>query len=255
MTEQTQERYANEREFFDGVASLADVQPMSRRELDRYAHPRQPHLFAKEKVFALLDDAQGKKLLEVGCGQGIVSVQLANLGAQVVGLDISSKSIEVARRRIEINGFEATFQVANIETDDLGTELYDVVVCYDVLHHVVPALNEVMTRIRRCLKPGGKFLSREPVAYAAWLKKLRRALPVKMNETAGERPLRAAEFEIIQKHFPNLKTWYFRLSARIDSVTENLGLIRQAARVDNLLLKIPGAKRLAGDVVLFATKQ
>ena len=83
-----------------------------------------------------------KKLLEVGCGQGIVSVQLANLGAQVVGLDISSKSIEVARRR-KINGFEATFRVANIETDDLGTELHDVVVCYDFLHHVVPALDEV----------------------------------------------------------------------------------------------------------------
>jgi 2-polyprenyl-3-methyl-5-hydroxy-6-metoxy-1,4-benzoquinol methylase len=94
MTEPCESRYQTERDFFDRVAANAVIAPMSRAVLERYACPRYPELFAKEKMFALLGQARGQKLLEVGCGEGIASVQLAYRGADVLGVDLSPESVE-----------------------------------------------------------------------------------------------------------------------------------------------------------------
>jgi 2-polyprenyl-3-methyl-5-hydroxy-6-metoxy-1,4-benzoquinol methylase len=247
--------YAQEQAFFDRVAAAATVAPMSRDVLDRYAAPKHPHLFAKEMMFHLAGNLRGKRVLEVGCGEGVASVQLAYCGAAVDAVDISPVSIDVGRRRAEANGQDIDFRVADVTREDVADAgTYDVVWCDLILHHLTDSLGRVMGGVRRWLKPGGVFVAREPVAYAGWLKAARRFVPVTVDATDDEQPLREAEFAVIREYFPELQRRYFRIVARADRLGAGLPLLRGLARVDNALLMLPGTKGLAGNVVVWGTK-
>ena len=145
--------------------------------------------------------------------------------------------------------------MANIETDDLGSALYDVVLCDNILHHVVPSLELVVRKAKNALKPGGQFIAREPVAYARWLKAIRRSVPVQTSTTPDEQSLRRRELAIILEHFPNATLKYFEIVSRIRSLTNKGWVVAGARRVDHLLLKIPGANTLAGLVVICAKRE
>jgi 2-polyprenyl-3-methyl-5-hydroxy-6-metoxy-1,4-benzoquinol methylase len=251
-TPAARDRYQREAQFFDAVAARARIAPMSAAAIDRYRHCRQAHLFAKEFMFSLVGDFAGRRVLEIGCGEGVSSVQLAALGARVTGVDLSQTSLDVARRFAEANGVSAEFICKNLETDDLGWDSYDVVWCDNILHHVVPALPEVLGKLRAMLRPGGWFIAREPVAYAGVLKALRRLVPVRVDVTPDEQPLRAGELALIRETFPGLAERYFRILARMDRVTDNLRVVARCAAVDNFLLRWPAARRLAGHAVLWA---
>jgi 2-polyprenyl-3-methyl-5-hydroxy-6-metoxy-1,4-benzoquinol methylase len=248
------ERYAREQDFFDALASNRQTAPMPKEVLDRYAAPRRPHLFSKEFMFSLLEQPRGKRLLEIGCGDGAASVQLAYAGADVTAVDLSPKAIEIARGRAKLTGVHVDFRVANIETDAFEGQRFDVVWCDCILHHVVPNLDSVVAKVHAVLVDGGLFITREPVAYARWLKAIRRVIPVASCVTPDEQPLRGSEFRTIERYFPRARRRYFRVLARIDCVTDSLQLIAATARVDNLLLWFPGVRALAGSVVLWARK-
>src|SRR5262245_25806255 len=205
-------------------------------------------------MFSLAGDLRGRRVLEIGCGEGVAACQLAYCGARVTGIDLSPASIEVARRRLALHGFEADFRVADIATDDLGEGCFDVVWCDLILHHLVAELDGVMRRLARALRPGGLFVAREPLAYAGWLKALRRLVPVRVDATPDEQPLRPAEVALVRQHFPTLQCRHFRILARMDRLTGSLPVLRAAARLDNLLLRLPGAAALAGNAVLWARK-
>ena len=111
--------YLVEQRFFDRVASRTEPKPIQEHVLQRYAAPRWPQLFSKEKMFSLAGQLRGKRLLEVGCGEGVVSVQLAHCGARVQGVDLSPRSIEVARRRAALQGVEAQFEVMNVVEEQI----------------------------------------------------------------------------------------------------------------------------------------
>ena len=247
--------YAQERAFFDRVASATTVTPMDRAVLERYARPRHPHLFAKEMMFRLVGDLRGKRVLEVGCGEGVASVQLAYCGAAVDAVDLSPVSIDVGRRRAEANGLDVNFRVADVTCEDVAEpDTYDVVWCDLILHHLTDSLPRVMDGVRRWLKPGGVFVAREPVAYAGWLKAVRGLVPVTVDATDDEQPLREREFAVIAERFPGLRRRYFRILARADRLGAGLPVLRGLARLDNALLMLPGTKGLAGNVVVWAQK-
>jgi 2-polyprenyl-3-methyl-5-hydroxy-6-metoxy-1,4-benzoquinol methylase len=206
-------------------------------------------------MFALARDLGGKRVLEIGCGDGVTSVELAYCRAFVHGIDISPCSIDVARQRAALQGLEASFDVVNVvEADSFGEESYDVVWCEAVLHHLVEPLDAVVQKIERCLRPGGQFIAYEPIVYARWLRRLRDLIPVPGELTPDERPLGKSEFAIIRKHFPDLQMRYYRV-LRADRFTRNLSVLRPLARIDDSLLRIPGVSSLAGNVVMWSTKQ
>ena len=249
--------YDIERAIFDRVASRTIITPMNKATFDRYASPRWPHLFPKETMFALAGDVRGKTILEVGCGEGREAVQLAYCGANVTGIDISDVSIDVARKRADLEGFKIEFKVDNIvENDSLGDECFDIIWCNLILHHIADSLDLVMHKIKHALKPGGMFISREPVTYARWLKQIRDLFPKcsEKEDDPNEQPFRDHEFKIVNKHFPNLSVRPYRILARADYVVNNLFIIRTLARADNLLFRFPGTTSLAGDVIMWARK-
>ena len=111
--------------------------------------------YIKEKT-----DLTDKNILDVGCGGGLLSEALHDLGGIVTGIDAAGPGIEVAKIHAKKNNknisyFEKTAEVLNKEKS--GT--YDIVTCLEVLEHVPDPKNLVKTCVE-LLKPGGLlFLS------------------------------------------------------------------------------------------------
>jgi 2-polyprenyl-6-hydroxyphenyl methylase/3-demethylubiquinone-9 3-methyltransferase len=92
--------------------------------------------------------------LDVGCGGGILSEDVARLGLAVTGVDPSAESIEAARRHAVTSGLAIDYRVASGEALPFGDAAFDVVLCCDVLEHV-DAIGPVLAEIARVLRPGG----------------------------------------------------------------------------------------------------
>jgi hypothetical protein len=77
---------------------------------------------------------------------------------------------------------------------------------------------------------------------------------VRVDATDDEQPLRPEDFDVIRDRFPDLRRRYFRILARADRLGAGLAVLRGLARLDNALLMLPGAKELAGNVVVWGRK-
>lgn len=73
-------------------------------------------------------------VLDVGCGNGIISLQLGNLGYDVHGIDMSEKSIENARKNNRFNN--VSFSVMDVETLKATGKRFDAIICSEVLEHL-----------------------------------------------------------------------------------------------------------------------
>jgi 2-polyprenyl-6-hydroxyphenyl methylase/3-demethylubiquinone-9 3-methyltransferase len=99
---------------------------------------------------------RGKKVLDVGCGGGILSESMARTGAQVLGIDLASKSLKVA----QLHALEhqvAQLQYREVAVEALAAEQaasYDVVTCMEMLEHV-PDPASVVRACATLVKPGG----------------------------------------------------------------------------------------------------
>ena len=106
--------------------------------------------FIMEKI-----NTPNPKILDVGCGGGILSEALAKAGAQVTGLDLSDASLQVARQHSQQQGLNIEYRYERVEDlaqKEAGT--YDVVVCMEMLEHV-PEPSKVIAACAQALKPGG----------------------------------------------------------------------------------------------------
>lgn len=109
------------------------------------------------------------KILDVGCGGGILSEGLAKLGAQVTGIDLSRPSIEAAREHAEQSSLSIDYQVVSVEEiAQAQPESFDVITCMEMLEHV-PDPAGIVSSCARALKPGGhaffSSINRTPKAF------------------------------------------------------------------------------------------
>lgn len=100
----------------------------------------------------------GKKILDVGCGNGYILSRYAQSGAEVHGVDISPVAVEISRKRFDLLGLTADLRVANAEELPFDEATFDCVTSIGVLHHT-PHTEKGVHEIHRVLKPGGKFLT------------------------------------------------------------------------------------------------
>ncbi len=102
--------------------------------------------------FAEFERWKGKKVLEIGCGIGTDTINFARHGARVTAVDLTEKSLEVARQRAKIFGLEgrARFIQANAEklSASVAVEAYDLVYSFGVIHHT-PHPERVIEEIRK----------------------------------------------------------------------------------------------------------
>jgi 2-polyprenyl-3-methyl-5-hydroxy-6-metoxy-1,4-benzoquinol methylase len=152
---------------------------------------RQPYLIdlTYADSFRLVEDSIGGRnlrILEVGCGTGFMSLELARMGHDVVGIDSNQKIIRIARRTMETDPYTKArcglrYDVSDFNkwSDVPGT--YDVVLFSRVLHDLSRP-KRILSRAHQLLKNGGRLVCLE-YAYdridrraATWLYQIRRAL-------------------------------------------------------------------------------
>lgn len=114
-------------------------------------------------------DLKGKKVLDVGCGGGILTESLAKAGAQAKGIDLSEKALKVADLHSLESGIAVQYEYINAEhlaVKEAGQ--YDVVTCMEMLEHVPNPLS-IIQACASLVKPGGKVffstLNRNPKSY------------------------------------------------------------------------------------------
>jgi ubiquinone/menaquinone biosynthesis C-methylase UbiE len=99
----------------------------------------------------------GKKVLDVGCGNGYTLSRYALEGAEVHGVDITETGIDLCRKRFELLGLKGHFSVENAERLPFGNATFDCVCSMGVLHHV-PHPEIAFEEIFRILKKGGRII-------------------------------------------------------------------------------------------------
>ena len=120
------------------------------REIEDRRYLTHYHL---RELFASLD-GRNRELLEVGCGIGVDSIQLAKRGFRVTAVDLTENAIEIARQFAAARGVDVDFRVGNAEVLAFPDASFDVVYSFGVLHHT-PDIARSISEVRRVLRPGG----------------------------------------------------------------------------------------------------
>ncbi|MGZ8294785.1 MAG: bifunctional 2-polyprenyl-6-hydroxyphenol methylase/3-demethylubiquinol 3-O-methyltransferase UbiG [Telluria sp.] len=111
----------------------------------------------------------GKKVIDIGCGGGILAESMAKKGADVTGIDLSEKALKVA----DLHSLESEVAVRykHIAAEDMAAQeagQYDVVTCMEMLEHV-PDPASIVRAAATLVKPGGKVffstLNRNPKSW------------------------------------------------------------------------------------------
>ncbi|WP_420550862.1 bifunctional 2-polyprenyl-6-hydroxyphenol methylase/3-demethylubiquinol 3-O-methyltransferase UbiG [Litorivicinus lipolyticus] len=95
---------------------------------------------------------KGRRVLDVGCGGGLASEAMARAGATVVGLDVTARSIEVARHHAQQSGVDVTYFCCTVEAHlDANPVPYDLVLNLEVVEHVsdLPAFLSACAKLTR----------------------------------------------------------------------------------------------------------
>ncbi len=235
------------------AAAASPIQKNSPEKIARYRECRNHRADRKEYTFRLIHQLKPDTVLDFGCGDGEICVQLALLGYQTTGFDVSPEYIQLAKERARVDGVEdkVKFFVADGSNVSIEEQTFDLVLVQLVLHHV--DLRPCLENIRKHVKPGGRVIIIEPVAYSATLRWLRDRTPVEKDISPNERQLTHADLKIIGEYFTIHSRKHFRLFGRLDRVLPRF-LNPLLLKLDALLLAIPGMSHFAAVTVLFAER-
>lgn len=111
---------------------------------------------------------EGLRILDIGCGGGLLAEPMARLGADVVGADAAERNIPVARIHAEQSGLDIDYRHTTAEDMAANGEKFDAVLNMEVVEHVASPIDYLIA-CRQLLKPGGlhicSTLNRNPKSY------------------------------------------------------------------------------------------
>jgi 2-polyprenyl-6-hydroxyphenyl methylase/3-demethylubiquinone-9 3-methyltransferase len=116
-----------------------------------------------------LASIRGKRVVDVGCGGGILAESMSRLGAEVKGIDLAEKSLKVAQLHGLESGIKVDYEAISAESlADREAAQYDVVTCMEMLEHV-PDPSATIAACSKMVKPGGwvffSTINRNPKSF------------------------------------------------------------------------------------------
>ncbi|WP_323127061.1 class I SAM-dependent methyltransferase [Rubrobacter marinus] len=123
-------------------------------------------------IGAAFDPLAGKRVLDVGCGAGVLARSLSAQGARVVGVDPNEQALALAREAVP----EGKFYRAGAQELPFADRSFDGAVFLNSLHHVPePGMHAALREAARVVKPGGNIVVIEPLATGSFFSVLRLA--------------------------------------------------------------------------------
>jgi ubiquinone biosynthesis O-methyltransferase len=159
-------------------------------------------------ILELAGNVAGLRVLDIGCGDGELTLRLWERGAQITGIDASPEMIEAARARAKNRQAPVAFEVAAAEQLPFESERFDVVVAITILCFV-PNAAPVFREIARVLRPSGRLVIGELGRWSSW------AMARRIRAWCGSALWRRARF---------------RSQRELRSLTENAGLAVETVR-------------------------
>ncbi|HEX4838489.1 MAG TPA: class I SAM-dependent methyltransferase [Solirubrobacteraceae bacterium] len=169
------------REYYDQIEAR-------RYELEPFIHR-----------YAEFASTKGMSVLEIGVGLGTDHVQFARAGAELHGVDLTEKGVELVKRRLAHEGLSSELRVADAERLPFEDASFDVVYSWGVLHHT-PDTPQAFREAIRVLRPGGRlcamvYARHAWVSYGLWAR----------NGPLSGRPLRSIA-DVLHHHMESLGT-------------------------------------------------
>ncbi len=227
-----------------------------------------------QQIMKWLGSIIGRDLLDLGAGAGEAAVYFAKQGANVTATDLSAGMLEVVKKVAEIHGVSVQTQPCSADTLPFLSNSFDIVHAANLLHHV--DTEKTLKEVHRVLRPGGIFVSWDPLAHNPVINIYRRmAMGVR---TVDEHPLRMKDLALFRKYFATVDyrcTWFttlwiflrFFLIERVHPNKERYwkkiliehkrleSIHRPLSRIDNTILTLlPFLKRYCWNIVVCCRK-
>jgi 2-polyprenyl-3-methyl-5-hydroxy-6-metoxy-1,4-benzoquinol methylase len=126
-------------------------------EIDRrFVEASRPYLTSQHPFDRIMpSDLDGRQVLEIGCGMGLHSLELARRGARVHAVDLTEVAVEATRARMKEFGIEGEVRCADAESLPYDNQTFDFVWSWGVIHHSARTAR-IVREIARVLKPHGE---------------------------------------------------------------------------------------------------
>jgi len=204
----------------------------------------------------LRDKCQDKKILDYGCGNGINTVWLAKYKGEVVGIDLSEKSLDVAKERIKEQGLESMVKFLPIDCENMTfpDNYFDII--FDGGTFSSLDLNKAFPELKRVLKPHGFLIGIETLGHNPFtnFKRKINKLFGKRTKWASEHIFKMKDLKEAKKYFQKKETHFFHLISWIAFPFLKLPggkiLLRILEKIDSFFLFIfPFLKRYSFKIV------
>jgi SAM-dependent methyltransferase len=170
-------------------------------DLDQYHFEKLHHLLR----LVDFDGYRGQRVLEVGCGAGVDLARFAKGGADVVGVDLASSAIGLARANFEQQGLSGEFRVADGEALPFPEGSFDLVYAHGVVQYTTNP-QRLVDECRRVLKPGGEAVF-QVYNRISWLNALSKLMKVGLEHDDAPVLLKfsIAEFKTLVSGFREVR--------------------------------------------------
>ncbi len=143
----------------------------------------------KRAVIKMLGDVKNKNILEFGCGNGLYSIYLSRLGANVTGIDLGKDIILLAQKAAQLNFAICNFLVGNIVSIPFANGTFHYVIGHGILHHLPQSwLKKSVNESYRVLKPNGKAYFSEPIENSKIFNFIQNIVPIDSPNLPQKRP-------------------------------------------------------------------
>jgi len=256
-----EQRKKEEIEYYDKRAEKWLKKDFKKSEESDFERFKPPDLSSYQFCYQRLRErSQNKKVLDYGCGNGVHTVFLAKSGAKVIGIDLSEKSLEIAKKMAKKEGVEKEVEFLKMDCEKMNfpDNFFDLI--FDGGTFSSLDLKKIFPGLVRVLKPEGVLIGIETLGHNPLtnLKREINKIRKKRTKWAVSHILKIKDLKMAKNYFNKTEVYFFHLISwlAIPFLNFRAGKIflNFLEAIDKILLKIPFFKKYAFKVVFIFSK-